>query len=254
MRHKSFGQKTQVNGVVIDQEKDLLYVTVSKPVSTVSVFSLPGGKFVREFIRGKKNLRKEPGIDLYFRPNGETWAYVSSDKIFYIYHVETGEFLNEFKPKMSVETILTDEYYGVVYVPDENKKKGVFAYKPDWTPYIKNGTNVFGANRIFQADGEGILLYTLLNDEMGDSGAGFIVVVDQKKKLTDFEFFDRRTWEHLGTLRLKGVSNTDGIASTQQALPKYPVGLFVAINNDKTTAGIGWDKVFAATGLLEIAK
>lgn len=51
-----------------------------------------------------------------------------------------------------------------------------------------------------------------------------------------------------GGVRLEGVSNTDGIASTQHALPGHPLGVFAAINNDTTTAVIGWDAVFDAIG------
>jgi hypothetical protein len=78
---------------------------------------------------------------------------------------------------------------------------------------------------------------------------GFIVVADQRWLLSDFEFFDRVTWNHLGTLRLARTNNTDGIASTQQRLPGYPLGLFVAVDDDTRTVGIGWGKVLEAMGL-----
>jgi hypothetical protein len=50
-------------------------------------------------------------------------------------------------------------------------------------------------------------------------------------------------------LVLDGVANTDGIGSTQRALPGFPLGLFAAIDDDTSTVGIGWHRILAATGL-----
>ncbi|MFQ5652364.1 MAG: phytase [bacterium] len=249
LRHSSFGSGTRVNGVVFDQERGELYVATSKPASTVSVFSYPGGQFVREFINGARDLRSEPNIDLYFRDNGERWAYVTADNIVYVYNGETGEELFNFKPATSVETVLADEFYNLLYVPDEKTHQGIFVFNPDGTPFTRNGRQNFGDEGVFQSDEEGILLYTFPASGVGDDGSGYIVVSDQKSSATDFEFFDRETWEHLGSLQIDGVSNTDGIASTQRALPDYPLGLFVCINDDGTTVGVGWDAIFDATGL-----
>jgi hypothetical protein len=40
--------------------------------------------------------------------------------------------------------------------------------------------------------------------------------------------------------------NTDGIATTQQSSPQYPGGIFTAIQDDTSVAGIGWDKILHA--------
>lgn len=249
LRHSSFGSGTRVNGVVFDQERDELYVVTSAPVSTVSVFSYPGGEFKREIIKGDHDLRSEPNIDIYFRSNGERRIYVTADNIVYVYNGETGQELFDFEPSTSIETVIADEYYQRLYIPDEKTRKGVFVFNPDGTPYSQDGKQVFGGGDIFQSDEEGILLYTFPSNGTSDNGAGFIVISDQKSDQTDFEFFDRQTWEHLGTLNVEGVSNTDGIASTQRTLPDYPLGLFACINDDGTTVGLGWHTIFAATGL-----
>jgi hypothetical protein len=83
------------------------------------------------------------------------------------------------------------------------------------------------------------LVYTCTAKDTTDRGQGFIVVADQLPGQTEFEFFDREKWSHLGILKIKGVSNTDGIASFQKASPAYPWGIFVAVNNDRTTVGVG---------------
>ena len=93
------------------------------------------------------------------------------------------------------------------------------------------------------------MVYTCGVDGVSDDGRGLIVVSDQRADQTDFEFFDRENWTHLGSVRLAGVSNTDGIGSTQRPLPNDPLGVFAAINNDATTVLVGWDTILDATGL-----
>lgn len=248
LQHSSFGSDTRVNGVVMDQENDLLYVSISDPASTVSVFAYPGAEYVREFIEGSQNLGSEPSLTLFRHINGETWLLVTANNIVYVYNVETGEFLNEFEPVTDIETVIADEFFQVIYLPDESDHQGIYAYNSDWTPYLRAGTNNFGSDNIFQSDAEGILLYSYFPDST-DDGSGLIVVSDQRDDQTEFEFFDRQNWEYLGTLKIEGVSNTDGIASTQKELPPYPLGLFVAINDDQTTVGVGWEVILDATGL-----
>lgn len=251
LRHSTFGTgSAEVNGVIVDQHKNLLYVVTSEPVSTISVFSCPDGSFVRELNQGRLNLAKEPNLDLYFHDDGRTWLYVTADRIVHIFDTESGDIIGTFSTGTDVETVLADEYWQRVFVPDERGKKGIFVFNPDGTPYTGPQDNPFGADGIFQSDAEGILLYTFAGDDEADDGTGFIVLSDQREDQNDYEFFDRQTFQHMGTLRLRGVSNTDGIASTQKPLPGYPMGLFAAVNNDRTTAGVGWDDIFAATGIV----
>ncbi|MEE9398189.1 MAG: hypothetical protein V3V31_14375 [Methylococcales bacterium] len=252
--HSSFGKKTKVNGVAVDQKTNLLYVSLSRPSSIVSVFSLPEGSFTRKFIEISRDLGSEPNIALLRHKNGQTRAYVTADDIVYVHNAQTGDFILQFKTATSVETVLADNFHQIIYLPDEQSHRGIFAFHPNGTRYktciaTKKCANPFGGGDIFQEDAEGIILYRCLPDGITDSGTGFIVVADQRFRETEFEFFDRQTWKHLGTFRLTGVRNTDGIASTQRPLPGYPLGLFAAINNDTSVAAIGWGKVFSATGL-----
>lgn len=236
-----------VNGVAVNQETDLLYVSDR----IVSIFSLPGLQSQGTFGQGIVGVG-ENNLDILKHANGQTWIYVSDDHNVHRFNAATLQLLGSFAPPVSsIETVLADDFYQMILVPEEQGplgNPGVFAYHPDGTPFIRNGTNRFGNNGEFDSDEEGILLYTFPANGTGDDGRGFIVVSDQRSDVTDFEFFDRQTWAHLGTLRLQGVSNTDGIASTQRALPAYPLGVFAAVNNDTTTALIGWDAVFAAIG------
>jgi hypothetical protein len=242
LTHSTFNN-SQVNGLVIDQESDLLYVSVGEPSSTVSVFSLPELEFQMNFNKQGADYQSEPNLTLLNLPNGDKNIYVSADFPVYIHNATTGEFLDEFMPEKGLETMAADDFYQRIYIPDENGRTGVYVYNPDGTIYTNNGSNQFGED-VFDADAEGIIIYKCPLDNPVDNGEGFIVVSDQRSSQTEFEFFDRITWEHLGTLKITGVSNTDGIASYPFPLPDYPFGVFAAVDDDHAVAIVGWDKIF----------
>ena len=243
--HETF-ENSQVNGVIVDQETDLAYVAVAAPSNTVSVFSLPELTFVRNFNKPGVDLRGEPNLALLKLPNGDKRVYVSSETTVYIHDAATGAYLGEFVPEKGLETMAADHFYQAIYIPDENGRSGVYAYDPDGQKFEKGGSNVFGGDNVFQADAEGIWIYACPSSGNGDNGSGLIIVSDQRKPTTDFEVFDRLTWNYLGTIQMDGVGNTDGIVSFQKPLPDYPNGIFAAINDDAETAGVGWDTIFDA--------
>jgi myo-inositol-hexaphosphate 3-phosphohydrolase len=250
LTHASFAQgSSQVNGIAIDQATDRLYVAVGSPASTVVVFSLPGLAFVDEFIAGAVDLRAEPNLALLRLDGGGTRLYVSADTLVYMRDASSGADLGSFAPEVGLETLVSDALEQTLHIPDENGGSGIYTYDPDGAPAPAPGANVFGGGGIFQADEEGILLYTCPAHGLRDDGRGFFVVSDQRASQTEFEFFDRSSRQHLGALRLDGVSNTDGIASTQRPLPGHPRGLFAAIDNDQMTVGVDWQRILDATGI-----
>ena len=249
LQHPSFGTGTQVNGIVVDQALDRVYVSVSRPASTVAIFDLPDLRFRGQLVAGAVDLRSEPNLALLTLPDGARRLYVSADDRVYVYDPASGAALGSFAPAEGLETLLGDDVDQVLYIPDETHRSGVYAYDPEGSPYRRGGLTRFGGQGVFEADAEGIARYSCPADGRGDDGRGWLIVSDQKADASDFEVFDRRTWAHLGRLQLAGVTNTDGIASTQQALPGHPAGLFAAANNDRNVALVGWDRILAATGL-----
>ncbi len=246
----SIAFSSAVNGVAVDQERNLLYVTESGSRKVI-ILSLPGLERRGEF--GQGNLGEgETNLDILKQSTGQTLVYVTDDHNVHRFDAYSGAHLGVFSPPVSsIETVLADDFYQIILVPEEQGPQGnpgVYAFYPDGTPFKRKGTNRFGDHDEFDADEEGILLYTFPHGGAEDNGGGFIVVADQRSDQTDFEFFDRVTWEHLGTLRIDGVSNSDGIASTQKPLPGYPLGVFVAVNDDRTTVGVGWDVILEKIG------
>lgn len=240
------------NGVLVDQESDLLYVA-SNFSPNVCVFSLPDLTLVRTITSGA-DYGLEPNLALITLPTGEKRLYVSNDRIVYIHDAVTGAKVSQFTPTKGLETMWGDTHDQVLYVPDENSRTGVYAYRPDGTPYSRDGRTVFGDATIFDSDGEGILEYTCPASGVGDDGSGLIVVSDQIDNAVsgnDYEVFDRRSWAHLGTIKLRlpaggFVYNTDGIASTQQGSGRYPAGILAAIQDDASVVGVSWSKLLQA--------
>lgn len=244
LQHSCFGANTNVNGVVVDQQTDLLYVSVGSSRS-VCVFSLPDLLFVHAF-QAPADLKSEPNLGLLRLANGETRLYVSADDIVYVHNGATRELITQFIPSRGLETLVGDEFYQALYIPDEDGMTGVYSYDPNGFPYRRNGADHFGGG-VFDSDAEGIFLYTCPSDGRTDNGEGLIVVADQRRP-SEFEFFNRKTWEHLGVVTIEGVENTDGIASSQQSSEAYPMGLFAVVDDDSSTVGVGWEKIFRKTG------
>jgi 3-phytase len=246
------GSDSATNGVLVDQETDLVYVA-STLSPHVCVFSLPNLTPVQTITSGA-NYGVEPNLALITLPTGEKRLYVSNDRVVYIHDAATGAKLSQFTPTKGLETMWGDAQDQVLYVPDENSRTGVYAYRPDGTPYSRDGETRFGEASIFDSDGEGILEYTCPTSGAGDDGSGLIVVSDQIDDAgtgNDYEVFDRRTWAHLGKIKMRlpsggYVYNTDGIASIQQESRQYPGGIFAAIQNDLSVVGVSWSKVLDA--------
>jgi hypothetical protein len=234
------------NGVWADQERDVLYIT-RRDSSDVCAFNLPGFEesALLSFTTAAMGGDSEPNLAMLKLPDGQSRIYVSYDDIVYYHDALTGDPLGQFEPSEGLETMYGDDYYQVIYIPDEGDRSGVYQYDSDGVP----AGPTFGDRSIFDSDAEGISVYKCLSPAGEDSGEGLIVVADQRGEETDFEVFHRRTKEHLGTINIPGVNNTDGIAITQQSSPEYPMGLLAVIDDDTSTVGVGWDTIFAKTGL-----
>jgi myo-inositol-hexaphosphate 3-phosphohydrolase len=247
------------NGVVVDQETDLLYIA-SNFSPNVCVFSLPDLAHVGT-ITADADYGREPNLALMRLSSGGTRLYVSDDDEVYVYDATTREMVGQFTPATGLEAMWGDNQHQVLFIPDENGRSGVYPYQPDGGTYTRQGQNVLGDSTIFDSDAEGILEYTCPASGKADTGAGLIVVSDQiddPAAGNDYEVFDRQTWQYLGTIQLQlpdgsgFVYNTDGIGATQQASPEYPGGVFAAIQDDDSVVGVAWtlilDTISTQTG------
>lgn len=234
------------NGVWVDQDREILYITERRS-SNVCAFNLPSleNNASLSFATAATSDQSEPNLTMLHLISGQRRIYVSYDETVYYHDAETGGSLGQFTPSKGLETMYGDDFYQVLYIPDEGDKSGVYIYDPDGNAAGPK----FGDNTIFDSDAEGIWVYKCLSTGSVDNGEGLIVVADQKDDLTDFEVFSRSTKEYLGKINISGVNNTDGLSMTQQSSPAYPLGLLAVIDDDTGAVGIGWDTIFTKTGM-----
>ena len=234
------------NGVWVDQENDILYIT-ERDSSNVCAYDLPAlnTNDALSFTTAATSNQSEPNLTILNLQNGESRIYVSYDNTVYFHDAGTGKSLGQFTPSEEVETMYGDDFYQLIYIPDERRPTGIYSYDADGNP----AGLPFGVPPIFERDAEGVSVYKCTSTGGDDNGEGLIVVSDQKGDMTDFEVFNRKTKVHLGTINISGVNLTDGIAITQQSSPEYPFGLLVVIDDDTSAIGIGWDTILEKTGL-----
>lgn len=234
------------NGVWVDQENDVLYIT-ERDSSNVCAYGLPAldNNDALSFTTAATGNQSEPNLTILKLQNGQSRIYVSYDNTVYFHDAGTGKSLGQFTPSEEVETMYGDDYYQVLYIPDERRPSGIYSYDADGDPT----GSPFGVPPIFEKDAEGVSVYKCATTGGDDTGEGLIVVSDQKGDMTDFEVFNRKTKAHLGKINITAVNLTDGIAITQQSSPEYPFGLLVVIDDDTSTVGVGWDTILERTGL-----
>ena len=234
------------NGVWVDQENDILYIT-ERDSSNVCAYDLPAldNNDALSFKTAATSNQSEPNLTILHLQNGQSRIYVSYDKTVYYHDAGTGDSLGQFTPSEEVEAMYGDDYYQVIYIPDERRPSGIYSYDADGNP----AASLFGIPPIFQKDAEGISVYKCLSTSADDNREALIDVSEQQGDLTEFEVFNRKTKDHLGTINISDVNLTDGIAITQQASPDYPLGLLAVLDDDTSVVGIGWNTILESTGL-----
>jgi 3-phytase len=252
---RRFGKMKRPNGIAILQnaaigsiKKDLVFIT-DRDGDVVHVYSIPDFAPVGAFA---EKLKEPMGISLYHRQSDNAvFAYIvrkfgkADDKVVRFRITEqngrvTGAREINFGKELltNQETILVDAERELLYVADENRH--------EVKVYDLNGKLVttFGKGH-FSAQVEGLAL-------TGCGQSGFIIATDQRSA-TEFEVFDRATFEHLGTIKTS-LRVTDGVALTEVALPDYPRGLFVAHSDPDGSGGrhaefYHLDQLLESTGL-----
>jgi 3-phytase len=235
---RRFGKLKRPNGLAILQnvqigsiKKDLAFVT-DRDGDIVHVYSIPDFELVGTFA---EKLKEPMGISLYHRQrDNAVFAYIvrkfgrDNDKVIRYRITEqqgriTGAREINFGRELltNQETVLVDADRELLYIADENRHE-VKVYDLDGKL-----VTAFGKGH-FSAQVEGIAL-------TGCGKSGFIIATDQRG-VTEFEVFDRATFEHLGTIRTS-LRVTDGIALTETSLPDYPRGLFVAHSDPDGSGG-----------------
>ncbi len=236
------GPAVAYNVPTSEGNKDVLFV-VERDNHRVSAFSLPDLTFIGYY--GASDLEEPYGIGLYWNGSQlQTWITdvgPSNDRV-YVYNVVpggdgvTGDLDFYFLTGAALESIVIDPVSQHALICDEGAGQDVMVFD-----LSGNLLQRFGSG-LFVNDPEGIALYDLGN------GAGYIIVADQNATPTEFEVFDRETYDHIGYFT-GPTEGTDGIALTQFALPNLPNGSFYAMHSDRQVHVYDWADIANALGL-----
>lgn len=229
-------------------EGDLL-LTTDRAHKDVKVHRVPDLTLVRTF---GEDLGEPEGIDVLEAPGGQKLVYVTDeiDASMHVYDLATGDLVRRFPTGFGagIEPVLADDRHQHIYVSrgENESQRGIGIFTPEGE-LIRE----FAAEA-FSSDAEGMALYACGED-------GYLVVADQIRAATEFEVFDRRTHEHLGTFTLNDGQGdythlTDGIDILQTPLPGFPNGLLAACDGcaddePEDTDIVSWDRIADAMKL-----
>lgn len=223
-------------------KKDLLFI-VERDNHRVSIFSLPDKNFVAHF--GASDLAQPYGIAFYWK-GSELQAWItetdtSPDRV-YVYRIlpegagVKGVLDFSFPTAGYLESIVMDPVSQRALICDEGDGHDVMVYDLQGNLITRFGQG------LFVDEPEGIVIYDLGN------GEGYIIVSDQNANPTEYEVFDRKTYQSLGSFS-GPTRTTDGIALTQAALPNLPNGSFYAMHSDDVVHIYDWADIASALHL-----
>ena len=196
------------NGLLV--LNNILYV-VDRDSKSVILFSIPDLKEIKSF-----------GVGILQKPYGITgWSHNNKHIIYVTDNFNPGEpsknrihKWNIYLPNVkylgthgsvlfkTVESIACDKKNNRLLVADEDR-----SVKKITVLNLKTGVKISSPfdNFKFENDPEGIALLKM-------NGCGYWITTDQSKTSNKFYVFNRDNLKYKTTLKLKGVSNTDGIA------------------------------------------
>jgi 3-phytase len=135
-----------------------------------------------------------------------------------------------------VESLLADPVHDRLLVADEKTRNlKVYTLAGEYS-----GQQV--GTGILNHDSEGIALYACNEEE-------YLIAADHDARRNTFHVLDRRTLEHLGTLRGRQLASTDGVALTQQPLGSIGRGVLFGHHRDRSIGAIRWSAIAQALEL-----
>jgi hypothetical protein len=242
------------NNCDVDQAKNLL-LTTDPEARQVRIHSLPELHLV-SIIR--HDVLREPSGVAVGHTNGKSYAFVTDEdsKEVHVFTIPEGTHVKSFRYHLrKAEGISTDDDLQRVYVSDDKSDDhSTKAFTFDGTLVAEFGVEETGS------DTEGNAVYRC------GPRAGYIVVSDQRQSrspsaYSEFEVFDRETFAHVGTFRLRTsdgdwTGSTDGIDIFQGPSTEATGGVFAACDGcgglgqsvDELDI-VGWDRIATALDL-----
>jgi 3-phytase len=255
------GQLDRPNGIAVTD--DLLWV-VERDNRRVQVFKLPSFHSLGTF--GDAELSKPYGIAISHEIDGSYSLWITDNYEFQENVIPPdsllGERIRQYEVAIGndaldarlvgtfgetsgpgvlhvVESVAVDRALGRLAIAEEREEdSAIKVYDLDG----RFANEVIGPG-FFPNQAEGIALYACLD------GSGYWITTDQGKTENTFHLFDRATLEHVGSFRVEGVLNTDGVAITQRGFGAFPSGAFFAVHDDGSVAAVSWQSIASALDL-----
>lgn len=185
---------------------------------------------------GATELRSPYGVGVSYRPEGTflyvTQANVPAKETVHVFRLRLvagrlqAEHVRAFGDEQGpgaigkAESVVIDDELDRVLLCDE-ANKNVKVYDRDG-----KFTGSTFADGLVIGDPEGLVLWL-------DNGPGFIILTDQRKALTVWHVFNRRTLRHVASFTGQPpVANTDGVCLYAEPFASFPRGAFFAVNDD----------------------
>ena len=248
------GFEGKANNCDVDQVENLL-VTTDPEAQQIRVHGIPDFRLRTVMKHG--TLRKPSGVAVG-HSGAESYAFVTDEESrdVHVFRLPDGAHVRSFPYDLvKAEGISADDDRQRLYVSDDKSDdRGTKAFTFDGVEILEFGIEETGS------DSEGNAVYRCGPED------GYIVVSDQRESdsesaYSEFEVFDRGTFTHLGSFRMRAegddwTGSTDGIDIFQGAGTEATGGIFAACDGcgqhgqakDELDI-VGWDRIAAALGL-----
>ncbi len=249
------GAFSRPNGIAV---KDDLLLIAERDNHRIQVFKLPEftslGFFGEEaLIRpyGITVAKTEAGYDAYITDNYETAAeeIPPVDSLGHRVHhfrfeVESNQIASRHVRAFGdtsgegvlykVESLLYDSALQRLLIADEQaSQRNIKIYSPKG-----EFTGEVISSKYFTYEPEGIALFACETDS-----SGYYIATDQHEVNNNFQVFDRKTLQHIGTFGGEVTRNTDGVALSQQSFGNFTYGAFYPVHDDGSVAAIAWSEI-----------
>jgi len=141
-----------------------------------------------------------------------------------------GKIVRTFAVGNQTEGVVADDFYGKLYIGEEEKALWKYDAEPDGSEERKAIVTTTDTN--MKADFEGVTLY--------DSGKGKGYIILSSQGNNSYAVFDRITNAYIGSFgisdgaEIDGTYDTDGIDVTSATFSDYPKGFFIAQDGANT--------------------
>ena len=229
------------DGFVLEKDTVAIVTASNRTSNTITVHKVNPKDGSLEDVAAsplKSQLAEIYGLGMYKSPKTNTIYVFANGKDGNVEQWElfeeagkvAGKIVRTFAVGNQTEGVAADDFYGKLYIGEEEKALWKYDAEPDGSTVRKAIATTTDTN--MKADFEGVTIY-----DKGE-GKGYIILSSQGNN--SYAVFDRITNVYIGSFNIAdgaeidGTYDTDGIDVTSVAFSSYPKGFFVAQDGANT--------------------